>query len=74
VSKKFIPASMHRSTILDAAASSVCEPKVMVPKQSRETFKSVMERVRYSISPSQVTIVVQDRVSEEVRSQKAEVR
>jgi hypothetical protein len=30
----------------------VDEPKVMVPNESRETFKSVVERVRYSIPPS----------------------
>jgi hypothetical protein len=70
----FILASRHRAMILDAAASSVEEPKVMVPNESRETFKSVVERVRYSISPSRVVIAVQDRLSEEVRREKARGR
>jgi hypothetical protein len=46
VSKKFTPAAMHRSTALVAADSSMDEPKVRVPKQSLETVKSVVERVR----------------------------
>src|SRR5215510_7138525 len=50
VSKKFTPASRHRSIIRDAAGSSTCEPKVIVPKQARETGRSVCKRVRVCIS------------------------
>src|SRR5229473_7135573 len=38
---KVMPPSAARSSTDLAAASSICRPKVMVPKQSRETFRPV---------------------------------
>src|SRR2546421_12674339 len=51
VSKKFTPASMHRSIMRNAAGSSTCEPNVIVPKQARDTGRSVCKRVRVCIVP-----------------------
>src|SRR5713101_4025648 len=44
-----MPASTHRSIIFAAAVLSVCPPKVMFPKQIRDTFRSVCFKVMLSI-------------------------
>src|SRR6266516_3180447 len=49
VSKKLTPASRHSSTMRLEAASSACEPKVIVPNDNRETLSPVWGRMRYSI-------------------------
>src|SRR5882672_8904742 len=43
---KLMPASRHLSIMRMDVASSTWEPKVMVPKQARETVRSVCWRVR----------------------------
>jgi len=44
-----MPDSAQKSTILAAEVSSVWPPKVMVPRQIRETVKSVCFRVILSM-------------------------
>jgi hypothetical protein len=44
VSKKLMPASSAASMIAWLAGSSVCQPKFIVPRQSRETDRPVRPR------------------------------
>src|SRR4026207_1754078 len=46
---KLTPTSRQRSIMRRDDASSACDPNVMVPKQARETVRSVCLRVRVSM-------------------------
>ena len=56
VSKKSIPPSAALSMTANAVASSLCSPKVIVPRQSRDTFSPFRPSLTCSIAPHATAI------------------